>query len=481
MSDRPKTLRTNLAVAIVVALLVVGALGVYTISGTRNVVTSVYSNGSSATVVGSEWTFFNSTVSPEGLQLEVALNTTSLPAGQGLSAHTYLTNILARNVSLPVNLTAFPGDPALEALGRGYQCHGAGLLGMLNLGLYQGRYTAANFSQDAVPLILEAPLNHTCPNPYYYVQSNQSVGFAPNSDRATLSGQKTTGMHTSLATVNCTTGTYTFGPSTVIENGSTTTFAAGTALSWGCGPAYEGVRGYWTLPNGTYITVNDRSNSTILQSLNTAYGLYREFPPGPYTVVAEDYWNQTVFAHFEVGAGPSSSLAAAAACIVPIPAGGTLNPYFHNSTFAGDEVTLANGTDEFYSYFSCPRPVSPNVYAMAVAAVTNSTFVAAENGSQFVLLHLSLVGCCDQNAEQYVQLYFFHYQGPSDLDSCGGALENQTSPYLMIPDAGIIATFHAGGNSNSTWALRDPTIQAISSCQQLIGNFETGVVSNYGA
>jgi hypothetical protein len=470
MSDRPETTRTNLVLAIVVVLLVVGGLIAYAIAGTRSVATSVSSNGSSATLAGGEWAFFNSTISPDGLQLEVALNTTSLPAGQGLSARAYLTNTLPRNVSLPVNLAAFPGDPALEALGRGYQCHGAGLLGMLSFGLYQGRYTAANFSQEAVPLILEAPLAHTCPNPYYYVQSNQSVEFAPNSDMATLSGQKTTRVHMSLATINCTTGTYAFGPSTVVENGSTTTFSAGTGLSWGCGPAYEGLRGYWALPpDGYYITVNDRSNSTILQSLKEAYDLYREFAPGPYTVVAEDYWNQTVFAHFEVRAGPSSSLAEAA-CVVPIPAGGTLDPYFHNSTFAGDEVTLANGTQRFYSYFSCPRPVSPNVYAMAVAAVTNSTFVASENGSQFILLHASLVGCCNQDAEQYVQLYFFHYGGPSDMDSCGGALENQTSPYLMIPD-----------NPNPAWALHDPTIQVMSSCQQLMGNFETGVVSNYGA
>jgi hypothetical protein len=304
---------------VAVALLVVGGLVAYTISGTRNGTTSVFSSSSSPTVTGSQWTFFSSTISQDGLQLEVALNATSLPAGQGLSAQTYLTNTLARSVSLPVNLTAFPGDPALEALGRGYQCHGAGLLGMLSFGLYRGRYTAANFSQEAVPLTLEDPLAHSCPNPYYYVQSNQSVEFAPNSDIATLSGQKTTGMQMSLATINCTTGTYTFGPSTVVENGSTTTLSAGTGLSWGCGPAYEGVRGYWTLLNGTYITVNDRSNSTILQSLNAAYGLYRQFPPGPYTVVADDYWNQTVFAHFEVRASLSSSATLAVACFVSIP------------------------------------------------------------------------------------------------------------------------------------------------------------------
>ncbi|MGH9918175.1 MAG: hypothetical protein ACRD6W_04800, partial [Nitrososphaerales archaeon] len=141
-------------IAVVAALLVVGGLVAYTYTGTRNGTTSISSVGSSAIMAGNQWTYFNSTVSQEGLQVEVALNTTSLLAGKGLSAQVYLTNTLPMNVTLSANLTAFPGDPALEALGRGYQCDAAGLLGMLNFGLYQGHFTAANFSQGAVPLLL---------------------------------------------------------------------------------------------------------------------------------------------------------------------------------------------------------------------------------------------------------------------------------------------------------------------------------------
>jgi len=482
-SQPPKGKGKVTILAVAVALIVMGGLVAYIYAGTRTTgTTSLSSKISSATGAGNHLTFFNSTISPDGLQLAVVLNTTSLLAGKGLSAQVHLTNTLPRNVSLPVNLTAFPGDPPLEALGRGYQCHGAGLLGMLNLGLYQGRYTAANFSQEAVPLILEAPVAHTCPNPYYYVQSNQSVEFAPNGDRATLSGQKTTGMHMSLATVNCTTGTYTFGPSTVVENGSTTTFSAGTALSWGCGPAYEGVRGYWTLLNGTYITVNDRSNSTILQSLNTAYGLYREFPPGPYTVVAEDYWNQTVFAHFDVRAGPSSS-ATVAACFVSIPAGSQQGD-FANSTFNGDKVTFPNGTSVLFSNYSCPRPIfggsnqRANLTELAVAAVANSTFLSAENGSEFLFLQPGGLVCSTAGLQKCsITLYFYHYGANSTLFRCGGGLNPNNAQMLYRRDAlaGLTVTFYTTSpmtnnevNSDTSWDLQHPVIQAMSPDQLMI-------------
>ncbi|MGH9919656.1 MAG: hypothetical protein ACRD6W_12430, partial [Nitrososphaerales archaeon] len=148
--------------------------------------------------------------------------------------------------------------------------------------------------------------------PYYYVQSPpQSVEFAPNSDMATLSGQKTMGMRLSLATMNVTAGAYSFGPSTVVVNRSTTMSSAGTGLAWGFGPVTEGAEGYWAMPaNGTYIQVDNGQNSTILQALKEAYGLYHEFTPGSYTIVAEDYWNQTDFAYFDVQALPVGGTAA---------------------------------------------------------------------------------------------------------------------------------------------------------------------------
>lgn len=113
MNDRPKTSRTRLVVAILVALLVVGGLVAYTIAGAGKGTTSVSSNGSSSTAASDEWTFFNSTTSPDGLQLAVALNTTSFPAGQGLGVNVSVSNTRLTNNTLSgqEGVWAFYGVP----------------------------------------------------------------------------------------------------------------------------------------------------------------------------------------------------------------------------------------------------------------------------------------------------------------------------------------------------------------------------------
>lgn len=307
--------------AVVVGLVVVGGLIAYGSAGTGKVITGPSSPSPSGTATGNSHTYFNSSVH-DGLQVQVALNATSMLSGEGLSAQVYLTNTLPRNVSLSANLTAFPGLSALEALGRGYACDGAGPFGLLNSGLYQGHYTSSNFSQmpAPAPLLPENPaaFNFGCPNPYYYSRSPelQTVGFAPNSDAATLSdvptalsfANQTMEMHISFGTLNCTAVPYTSGPSTIIANGSTTTSSGETQLEL-AGAPYEGIRGYWTMPSSGSSILNDpHTNSTILEALQQAQGLYHQFR-GSYTIVAEDYWNQTVFAYFDVRATPSLSTA----------------------------------------------------------------------------------------------------------------------------------------------------------------------------
>jgi hypothetical protein len=294
--------------AVAVALLLVGAVMAYTYSGTKTSgATRLSANGSSTTATGIEWTYFSSTISQEGLQLEVALNTTSLLAGKGVSAQVNLTNTLPTDVSLSANLTA---DSALAALSRNELCGGAGLVGMLNFALYQRHYTTANFSQEAVPLILEAPVASVASNcAGYYAQSyTQNVEIAPNSDMSILSANasfagmfkpQTMEMHLSPGTGHCTTVPFVTGPGSSVVNGSTTTTSSATVLGWGCGPRAT-LNGYWTMPPNGYIAIGSSLNSTVLQALNDAYHYYHEFIPGSYTIVAEDHWNQTAFGYFEV-------------------------------------------------------------------------------------------------------------------------------------------------------------------------------------
>jgi hypothetical protein len=76
-----------------------------------------------------------------------------------------------------------------------------------------------------------------------------------------------------------------------------------TELGWGCGSeASNSLTGYWTQPvNGTYVEIDAASNSTIIASLDSVnQDYFHQFSPGLYTMVAEDMWNQTVYAHFQV-------------------------------------------------------------------------------------------------------------------------------------------------------------------------------------
>jgi hypothetical protein len=448
--------------ALVVAAILVGVIVIApslhsstTTPSTTELVTSSTSSGSTSTPVG-QWPFeFSSGVSSSGLQLKVLLNSTSMRQDGAIRAQVEAVNTLNRNVTvsnLVQNDNATRWSSYIDVCPWEY---------FLGYAVFEGHLTASNISAAANSLRLAPLITILCPGGVGFV----ALRFLPNGSEA-------------MASIDSKQPGHFFWNASAVVNATTRGVCDNNTVSgdggFSCSYATPGLVGYWN-----YSAPIGENNSA-----------FHRFSPGEYTMVAWDDWNQYVYATFNVESQENSSSAAleASSCIVPVPAGGTLDPYFHNSTFAGDEVTLTNGTEKFYSYFSCPRPVSlglnttsgvPNLYAMGVAAVTNSTFIAAENGSQFILLHPSLLTCCDQNAEPYVQFYFFHYGGRSNLDTCGWALDNQTSSpfYVRIPDAGIIVTFHAVGNPYPAWAFHDPTIQVMSSCQQLIGNFGTGVAA----
>ena len=426
-TEAPKDKGKVAILAVAVALLVVGGLVAHTYPTKRNIA-GVSSKGSSTIATGSRLTFFNSTISQDGLQIEVALNSTSLVAGAGLSAQVWLTNTLPRNVSLLANLTAFPGDPALEALGRGYPCDGAGPDGILNSGLYQGHYTAANFSEEAAPLILENPVgwNLGCPNPYGYVLSPpQSIEFAPDSAVATVAGQ-TMGVYQNFKTVNATAVPDKFYDETIVQNGSTTTSSAGTELDLAGGPVYSGTRGYWSAPpNASSTFIEQYTNSTILQALEEAHGLYHEFTPGPYTVVAEDYWNQTVFAHFVVRASPSSSGAANETIFIRVLSSASGRPLSNESVTAGP---ASSPNDISYSFGPGSIPtLNECVHEVSNGAVVQTNGEVVSNGTTTTYAPCPLKHY-DTNSSGWVTIsnrnasYFFIFVGTA-LNSDGSNLQ----------------------------------------------------------
>jgi hypothetical protein len=296
--------------AVVAIILVAGALVLVLFAPPKSgPKTSSLQTGSSSpsSTASAQWTIFNSTTSPGGLQVQAWLNSTIVPVGRVLSAQVYMFNTLATNITLTPDFSA---DAVLAALSAN-SCQGAGLDAMLNFALYQGRYTAANLSQAGAPLMLDPPVVISCPNPYYVSSYVQQVEFAPRSDNATMSGNtsapasatpRTVEMSLSLATGSCGVSPYKFNGTSVV-NGSTTT-SSGTALAWGCGAfgtGNTGLNGYWTMPaNGSDVSIDPLTNSSLLASFAIVGSYFHQFSPGSYTLVAEDLWNQTVFAHFEV-------------------------------------------------------------------------------------------------------------------------------------------------------------------------------------
>jgi hypothetical protein len=188
----------------------------------------------------------------------------------------------------------------------------------------------------------------------------------------------------------------------------------------------------------------------------------------------------------------SSAAIEGASCLTSVPTDAmqTMSE-FSNSTFNGDEITYANGTQRFFSYYSCPRPTSAgssvpglnngfDAYSLAVTTVTNSTFIAAENGSQYLFLESEGIVCSPIQGPEIcnVGLVFIHYGASQNLTTSGGL-----SIYWRLPVSGLVVSFNTtnrlpvgegcvpGGScdiSNSTaWYLQDPQIQVIPPDQLL--------------
>jgi len=150
-----------------------------------------------------------------------------------------------------------------------------------------------------------------------------------------------------------------------------------------------------------------------------------------------------------------------------------------NSTFNGHVVLYSNGTQALFSAYSCPQPVygeessgiplvyynaTTNLYAMAAAAERNSSFVAAKNGSEFMLGGISGLGCSGAICE--VGFYFYTY-GEITYHPCG-----DPTLYGREATAGILVTFMTNGEYNQNgvwisygWVLKDPSIQPMSADQ----------------
>ena len=212
---------------------------------------------------------YTSSVSSDGLQLQVALNSsTAGPKGE-VTVHIKVLNTLNRNVSLGVvtneNISAWDGTDFFCGENPSYS--------LVGFGVFSGHFTAENISKAGSPLQLAAPIEAPCP---YRLPLNDTT-FLPNSDK-TISfnyyGQTQEPSLPVTAEVNATTGYCTSSPS-------------GTETSVSCATT-PGLLGYW-VPGAT------NAGNFTLAAKGFAY-----FPPGEYTIVATDNWNQNIYATFDV-------------------------------------------------------------------------------------------------------------------------------------------------------------------------------------
>jgi len=285
--------------AVVLAVMLLGGLGADYLVGASSLrtVTSVSFKSTTLTVtsivtvtstttstvittVGSNPETFASPVSSQGLELLITLNATRIQERGSLDVQITLQNVLSRNVSLTPDLSSRTDIPTWD--GYSLLC-GLGAHGLVGFALFMGHYSQANISLAGDPLTLVPPVALPCPAQMVPAE----VVLLPHGDDAVyyynVSGQLLTPVGLD-------------GHAPLEINATTDECAAAPSGGTECGSIYPGLFGYWEYPSGAYL--NFSSSGFGNASLTSPYFHY--FPSGPYTLVSEDLWNQTVYAYFEV-------------------------------------------------------------------------------------------------------------------------------------------------------------------------------------
>jgi len=229
------------------------------------------STSSSTSSGGTSTTY--STASDSGLDLQVMLNSSSIGSHGAVAAHIEVLNTLDHNVSLSV----MPNQTITTWNGYDFFCSSNPSDSLVGFALFKGHFSAGNVSAAGSPLQLAAPVALPCP---YNLPANGTTTFLPNSDRTTSSWYYAGALqppYLVTAEVNATTG-----------------YCTASAMSGTCGPS-SGLLGYWNPGFGSM-------GNMTLGSKDFTY-----FPPGEYTIVAQDDWSQTVYAHFQVTSSARST------------------------------------------------------------------------------------------------------------------------------------------------------------------------------
>jgi hypothetical protein len=232
-----------------------------------------------STVNEEQQVWFSSGVSPDGLQLRMVLNSTSIQSHGALSAQIEVVNTLNHNVSISMpsyNQTITGLGQTMESLNLyDFTCGQNPSDFLADFALFQGHITAANLSSAGTPLRLATVFEPPCP--VFYVGEAPAT-FLPNSFQVIATYGAVN--ESQSAAVNATVFATTF-------------YCTGSGLLGGGGEIDCGVTpglvGYW---NASIPIQNGQLG------LNSPALVY--FPPGEYTIVACDAFNQYLYATFVV-------------------------------------------------------------------------------------------------------------------------------------------------------------------------------------
>jgi hypothetical protein len=219
---------------------------------------------------------------PNALSLRLILNSTQISEGKGVAATASLYNPLNHNVTLTISTNTSIYNTISEWEKYDFVCGSGGPYGLMGLALFAGHYTPSNISNAQAPLHLAPPIVFPCTTnvePY-------SAVFLPHSDTAVLRWpwDSASQGYKVIVAVNATT-----------ENCSVVSSENSTFFSFECGTA-TGLSGYWVWNSGYEFSLpNSTSSWNQFQAAH-----FREFSPGPYTLVAVDLWGQYTYAYFQV-------------------------------------------------------------------------------------------------------------------------------------------------------------------------------------
>jgi hypothetical protein len=284
-------------VAVIVGIILIASIAYLPLIGstTSSKSSSTTSSASTFSKTSSQTstTTYSNTAS-SGLQLQINLNTTQIEYGGHLSVKVELFNPPSSNLSLNVSYSS--DQTILNWNSRDFLCSLNPVDDLFGFALYQGYYTSQNAS-SASPLLLAPEAAIGCPT--FYQPNVSKITVAPGSDSANLSNGNSINLEFNATTENCyeTQG----GAVTIVnsQNGTTTTYTTQEPGSeCGGGPS---LYGYWTkAPVNQSCTQVPLANETVATSMLGPYCNLASFPVGSYTLVAQDLWNQTVYAYFDV-------------------------------------------------------------------------------------------------------------------------------------------------------------------------------------